>query len=71
LKCFAGNELTNLLRDLIKPNEWKYVATKYYDDVLQGLNAPINSIKFKNKHNFIRELKLAKIDTPRANWDEL
>ena len=37
------------------------------DDVLQRLNAPINSIKFKNKHNFIRELKLANIDTPRAN----
>ena len=59
LTIFAGNELTNLLRDLIMPDDMKFVATKYYNG-LQRLSRPINFIKTKNKHYFFRELKLAK-----------
>lgn len=33
LELFSGFESTNLIRDLIKPNEMKLVAEKYY----QGL----------------------------------
>ena len=63
LNVFAGNDLTNLLRDLIRQDELKTVASKYYN-AIGRLSKPINEVKLKNKHYFFRELKLARLKRP-------
>jgi hypothetical protein len=66
LNIFSGNQLLLLIKDLIKPNEMKFVATKYYD-ALQRLSFPINSVKQKNKHIFFRQFKLSNFTLGELN----
>ena len=63
LNIFSGNELVFLLKDLIKPDEMKLIAINYYNG-LKNLSEPINNVKKKNKHFFIRPLKLAHLTLP-------
>ena len=55
LQLLSGFEITNLIRDLIRPNEMQYVAKKYFVG-LKNLSHPINNVTPKNKHYFYRFL---------------
>ena len=58
LQLLSGNEIINLLKDVIRKNEMKEIAEKYYKGLI-GLSIPINKVKPKNKHFFIHQLKVA------------
>lgn len=58
LEKVSGNEVVELLKDVLKQDEIKVLAKKYYD-ALSNLSKPINEVKPKNKHVFIHQLKMA------------
>ena len=66
LQLLSGFEITNFIRDLIKPNEMKYFAEKYFVG-LKNLSKPINNVKPKNKHYFYRPLKFAHLRLNELN----
>ena len=66
LNLLSGDQMTEMLKDVIKNDELKLVADKYYKG-LSLLSVPINIVKKKNQHYFIRPLKLAKISKIELN----
>lgn len=67
LEIISGNEVLELLKDVIKQEEIKIVAKKYYD-ALSNLSKPINEVKPKNKHVFFHQFKNADMGLPEI-WE--
>lgn len=63
LELISGFELTIMLKDLIKPDELKEIAAKYYDGLI-NLSKPINTVKPKNRYIFYHQLRLANLTLP-------